>query len=197
MTLLSGETRRKLICELRVNVEKRERNKKLNGNVGKLEYNYEWNSAIELLQQSYSRKNWNGLCVLLDLHYFLGWEHHHWNNFLQDENHEKTHQIFLVKVAMSDLFLPILLIPKVIQTFYTDSWLIGGPLGQALCKLSSFSPSVSTAISIQSLVLIAVDRFGAVVFPLHDRTEKLWFSTYQFKAVPVLHSRHLDRRHSC
>ena len=80
----------------------------------------------------------------------------------------KPINFFIVNMAMSDLFLPIFLIPKVIQTFYTDSWLIGGPLGQTLCKLSSFSPSVSTAISIQSLVLTAVDRFGAVVFPLRS-----------------------------
>ena len=80
----------------------------------------------------------------------------------------KPINFFIVNMAMSDLFLPIFLIPKVIQTFYTDSWLIGGLLGQTLCKLSSFSPSVSTAISIQSLVLTAVDRFGAVVFPLRS-----------------------------
>ena len=80
----------------------------------------------------------------------------------------KPINFFIVNMAMSDLFLPIFLIPKVIQTFYTDSWLIGGPLGQTLCKLSSFSPSVSTAISIHGLVLTAVDRFGAVVFPLRS-----------------------------
>ena len=45
-------------------------------------------------------------------------------------------------------------------------WLISGPLGQALCKLLPFLADVSTAVSVQSLVLIAVDRFGAVVFPL-------------------------------
>ena len=47
-----------------------------------------------------------------------------------------------------------------------DSWLINGPLGQALCKLTYFLPDVCIAVSIQSLVLIAVGRFGAVVFPL-------------------------------
>ena len=53
-------------------------------------------------------------------------------------------------------------------SIYIDSWLIGGPLGQTFCKLSAFLPDVSTAVSIQSLVLIAVDRFGAVVFPLRS-----------------------------
>ncbi|XP_020622542.1 RYamide receptor-like [Orbicella faveolata] len=56
----------------------------------------------------------------------------------------------------------------VIQTLYVDSWLIGGPLGQVLCKLVAFLPDTSSTVSIQSLVLIAVDRFGAVVFPLRS-----------------------------
>ena len=69
-------------------------------------------------------------------------------------------------MAISDLLLPIFVIPHDIQSLYIDSWLIGGPLGQVLCKLVYFLTDVSTAVSIQSLVLIAVDRFGAVVYPL-------------------------------
>ncbi|KAL9967044.1 hypothetical protein ACROYT_G025201 [Oculina patagonica] len=72
----------------------------------------------------------------------------------------------IVNMAMSDLLYPIFLIPKKLTELYVDSWLISGPLGQALCKLIFFLPEVSVAVSIQSLVLIAVDRFGAVVFPL-------------------------------
>ena len=71
-------------------------------------------------------------------------------------------------MAMSDLLIPIFLIPWDIQRLYIKSWLIGGPFGQALCKLVGFLPNVSIAVSIQSLVLIAVDRFGAVVFPLRS-----------------------------
>ena len=80
----------------------------------------------------------------------------------------KPINFFIVNMAMSDLLLPIFLIPGKIQMLYIDSWLIGGPLGQTFCKLTMFLPVVSTAVSIQSLVLIAVDRFGAVVFPLRS-----------------------------
>ena len=45
-------------------------------------------------------------------------------------------------------------------------WLISGVVGQALCKLAHFFQDISAVVSIESLVLIAVDRFGAVVFPL-------------------------------
>ena len=80
----------------------------------------------------------------------------------------KPINFFMVNMAMSDLLVPIIWIPRGIQKFYADSWLIGGPLGLALCKLVSFLKDVSVSVSIQSLVLIAVDRFGAVVFPLRS-----------------------------
>ena len=80
----------------------------------------------------------------------------------------KPINFFIVNMAMSDLLFPAFRIPKDIQLLYTDSWLIGGSLGQALCKLVIFLPDISVTVSIQSLVLIAVDRFGAVVFPLRS-----------------------------
>ena len=80
----------------------------------------------------------------------------------------KPTNFLIVNMAMSDLLFPTFFIPQDIQQLYTDFWFIGGPLGQALCKLVIFLPDVSNAVSIQSLVLIAVDRFGAVVYPLRS-----------------------------
>ena len=78
----------------------------------------------------------------------------------------KPINFFIVNMVMSDLLFPIFLIPREIQLLYMDSWLIRGSLGQALCKMVIFLSDVSLIVSIQSLVLIAVDRFGAVVYPL-------------------------------
>ena len=80
----------------------------------------------------------------------------------------KPINFFIVSMAMSDLLFPIFFIPWRIQSLYLDSWLIGGRLGQAICKLVTILPDMSSTVSIQSLVLITVDRFGAVVFPLHS-----------------------------
>ena len=80
----------------------------------------------------------------------------------------KPINLLIVNMAMSDLLFPIILIPRNLTSLYFDSWLISGPLGQALCKLIPFLQDASTAVSVQSLVLIAVDRFGAVVFPLRS-----------------------------
>ena len=78
---------------------------------------------------------------------------------------KKPVNYFIANMAMSDLVYPISMLTRdVASLFISDSWLFSGPLGQALCKLVSFSIEVSTLVSSQSLVLIAVDRFGAVVF---------------------------------
>ena len=87
----------------------------------------------------------------------------------------KTHTLrkpinfFIVNMAMSDLLPPIFLIPRDISYLYANSrWYISGPLGQAMSKLAPFLSDVSTCVSVQCLVLIAVDRFGAVLFPLRS-----------------------------
>ena len=80
----------------------------------------------------------------------------------------KPINFLVLNMAMSDLLYPIFVIPRVIQFFYIKSLLISGPLGQAICKLVPFLADVSAIVSIQSLVLVAVDRFGAVVFPLRS-----------------------------
>ena len=77
----------------------------------------------------------------------------------------KPINFLIVNVAMSDLLFPIFLIPEELIVLYNGPWLTSGPLGQSLCSLVFFSVKISVAVSVQSLVLIAVDRFGAVVFP--------------------------------
>ena len=80
----------------------------------------------------------------------------------------KPINFFIVNMAMSDLLFSFIFFPRVIQELYIDFWLISGLLGQVLCKLVNFSSAVSLTVSTQSLVLIAVDRFGAVVYPLRS-----------------------------
>ena len=78
----------------------------------------------------------------------------------------KPINFFIVNMAMSDLLCPIFYIPFTLAGIYVDSWLISGPLGEAVCKLYNFLSPVSSFVSIESLVLIALDRYKAVVFPL-------------------------------
>ena len=83
-------------------------------------------------------------------------------------NLRKPINYFIANMASSDLLFPIFWIPSLLSSLHTNSFLIGGQLGQALCKLVHFFSFVSCVVSIQNLILIAVDRFGAVVFPLRS-----------------------------
>ena len=83
-------------------------------------------------------------------------------------NLKKTINFFIANMASSDLLFPVFSIPFKLSLLHANSFLIGGQLGQALCKLLPFFGSVSFVVSIQNLILIAVDRFGAVVFPLRS-----------------------------
>ena len=84
-------------------------------------------------------------------------------------NLRKPINYFIANMALSDLLYPIFWIPWNLSNLHTNNlFLIGGKLGQALCKLIPFFAPVSSTVSIQNLILIAVDRFGAVVFPLRS-----------------------------
>ena len=80
----------------------------------------------------------------------------------------KPINLLIANMAMSDLLYPTFLFPVQLAEMHVGSWFIGGTFGQALCKLHIFLADASSFASIQSLVLIAVDRFGAVVVPLRS-----------------------------
>ena len=76
--------------------------------------------------------------------------------------------MLIANMAMSDLLYPVFLFPVRLTDLHVGSWLIGGTLGQALCKIYPFLAEISMVVSIQSLVLITVDRYAAVVVPLRS-----------------------------
>ena len=91
-------------------------------------------------------------------------------------NLRKPINYFIANMASSDLLFPIFWISWNLSSLHTNSFLIGGQLGQTLWKIVPFFREVSFFIWIQNLTLIAVDRFGAVSF---------------------LHSRHVDSCRNC
>ena len=80
----------------------------------------------------------------------------------------KPINMLIANMAMSDLLYPIFLCPVRLADLHAGSWLIGGTLGQALYKIYPFFGDISWLVSIQSLVLITVDRYAAVVVPLRS-----------------------------
>ena len=82
----------------------------------------------------------------------------------------KSINYFVFNMAVSDLFNPLTVMPiHIVQIISgSGSWKIDSPwiLGNMFCKLSYFLPDVSLVVSIESLLLISMDKFVAVVFPL-------------------------------
>ena len=71
--------------------------------------------------------------------------------------------ILNMALSMSDILISIFVLPMDFVELFVIS---DGLLGQTLCNVVPFIKYLSCVVSIESLVLIAVDRFGAVVFPL-------------------------------
>ena len=107
----------------------------------------------------------------------------------------KPINMLIANMAMSDLLYPIFLFPVRLAEWHVGSWLIGGTLGQALCKIYVFFADVSSLVSIQSLVLITVDRFVAVVVPLRSplvsRKLCLFFIVATWIVAMAVHSPYL------
>ena len=81
---------------------------------------------------------------------------------------KKTINYFIVNMAVSDFIFPFTAIPFNILEIASNSlhWPIGGATGLIMCKMKWYLRGISTTVSIESLVCIAVDRFVAVVFPM-------------------------------
>ena len=75
---------------------------------------------------------------------------------------------FIASMAVSDLLIPLFVIPRSIQEIYLGwgYWLVGGVLGDILCKVVHYADEVSVTVSSQSMVLIAAERFWSIVFPM-------------------------------
>lgn len=85
---------------------------------------------------------------------------------------KKPINLFIVNLAVADLLLAVFVIPRIVTqiVIYSGIWLVHGTAGLALCRIVIFIQDIATAVSLQSLVIIAFDRFCAVVYPLRIAT---------------------------
>lgn len=104
--------------------------------------------------------------------------------------------VIVANVATADLLISVFSIPREMVAIFFGSrrWLISGEAGLILCKLLYFIPDVSIAVSIQSLVVIAIDRYRGIVFPfrapLSQRVCKILIPAVWFAAM-CIHSPYL------
>lgn len=78
----------------------------------------------------------------------------------------KPINLFILNMAMSDLLFLITVGSQILLALKPNLWIFRGSSGNTVCKITDLLPSISAAVSIQSLVLITVDRYDAVVHPL-------------------------------
>ena len=87
--------------------------------------------------------------------------------FYRNKTLRSSVHYFIVSMAISDLLMALIYLPWMISKAYHDGlWLVGGVLGTVLCKLAQFAGPVSAAVSVLSMIVIAADRFRAVLFPM-------------------------------
>ena len=73
---------------------------------------------------------------------------------------------YIVNMAVSDFLGPFFSWPLYVsEGMFTHSVFISGTWALAVCKLGMYFRAVSQIVSVVSLVLIALDRFVAIVFP--------------------------------
>lgn len=84
--------------------------------------------------------------------------------------------VLIANVAASDLLISSFAIPRELVEIFTGPrrWLLDGLMGVVLCKLVYFLQDISTAVSLQSLVIIAIDRYRGVVFPFRPQLITSW-----------------------
>ena len=99
---------------------------------------------------------------------------------------QKLTNYLIANMAVSDILITVLAVPRQITEILLgpQRWLIGGLLGSALCKSLSFFQDISTAVSILSLVVIAIDRYRGIVFPL--RTRRIKHATLCKIIIPLI-----------
>ena len=87
--------------------------------------------------------------------------------FCRNKSLRTSVHYFIVNMTVSDLIILVIVLPKLIaRSYYDKIWLEKKVLASILCQLAYIAWGVSAIVSILSMVMIAVDRFHAVMFAL-------------------------------
>ncbi|KAK3730174.1 hypothetical protein QZH41_016008 [Actinostola sp. cb2023] len=86
----------------------------------------------------------------------------------KNQNMQTKANVLIVNMAISDLVATIFTVPRMIDVEVSRNflWKVPSLVTEVVCKFSPFVREVSCAVSIFSLVGIALDRFFAIVIPL-------------------------------
>ena len=87
--------------------------------------------------------------------------------FLMNANLRTSTNYFIVNMAISDLLSSLTNWPlSATEGFLLKKQMIEGSMATFVCKFGHYSRAISQAVSVQSLLLIVVDRYIAIALPL-------------------------------
>lgn len=85
---------------------------------------------------------------------------------LMNPQMRSTTNMLIINLAVADLLFVIFCVPFTAIDYVADEW----PLGNAWCKMVQYLIIVTALASIYTLVLMSLDRFLAVVYPISSRS---------------------------
>lgn len=91
-----------------------------------------------------------------------------------------TTNILIINLAVADLLFVIFCVPFTAIDYISNNW----PLGNVWCKMIQYLIIVTALSSIYTLVLMSLDRFLAVVYPISSRS--LRNERNALKAITIL-----------
>lgn len=85
---------------------------------------------------------------------------------LMNPQMRSTTNMLIINLAIADLLFVIFCVPFTAIDYVAHEW----PLGNAWCKIDQYLIIVTAMASIYTLVLMSLDRFLAVVYPISSRS---------------------------
>ena len=82
-----------------------------------------------------------------------------------------TTNVLILNLAFADLLFIVFCVPFTATDYALNHWPFGPPLGQLACQAVQYLIYVTSSVSIYTLILMSVDRFLAVVFPVRTFTQ--------------------------
>ena len=77
--------------------------------------------------------------------------------------------LFIANMAVADLLLTVTVMPFQVAYLYRSNLWIGGTLGSITCKTVFYIIPISIAATVFTMMLISIDRFYAIFFPLREK----------------------------
>ncbi|XP_048774612.1 allatostatin-A receptor-like isoform X2 [Ostrea edulis] len=74
--------------------------------------------------------------------------------------------LFLFSLASADLLLVLICVPIKCATFFSYTW----RMGAFLCTFTHYIQNVSMVCSVMTLTVMSIERFVAIIYPLHARS---------------------------